>query len=129
MGYSLITDYRLFMTDNGPRVLIDSPYKIGEEEVSLAPVDLQLPFGMSRSEAIRYLRTLDLKVKTVIDHELILTPLHEFIKDDPFELENLTVAQLVVNGDEVYIDEFGLEVYSMSTLSDTEQLIDKRYEE
>ena len=129
MGFDFTKDYRLFMTDDGPRVLIDTPHKLGEEKIDLPPVELSLPFNMSRTQTIRYLKNLNLKVRTVVDHEVIITPLHQYIKDNSIELEDLKLSQLVTYGDEMYIDEFGLPVYSASVLSGKEEFIDKRYEE
>jgi hypothetical protein len=129
MGFDFTKDYRLFMSENGPRVLIDSPYTIGEEKLKLSPVELILPFGMSRTDTIRYLKNLNFQVKTTVDHSLVFSPIHEkMLEDNLIDLEDIKIAQLVVNGDEIYIDEFGLEVYSYSTLSDESKLIDKRYD-
>lgn len=129
MGYDFTKDYRLFMTDNGPKVLIDSPFTIGEENFKLAPAELVLPYGMSRTDVIKYLRGLNLKVQSTIDHSLIISPLHDkLLENGLIDLEDIKIAQLVVNEDEIYVDEFGLEVYSHSTLSDESKLIDKRYD-
>lgn len=115
------------MTDNGPVVNLPSPFEL--EGLKLTPVTILLTFGMSRSECINYLKTFEFKVSTTIDYNPILTELHKVaLSTGTKELEEIELEQKVVDGNEWYVDESGLEVYAYSFLSKESQFKDLRYD-
>jgi len=127
MGYELTKDYTLLMTDDGPVVFVDSPHKV--EDASLTPARLKFKHGMSRTDVIRYMKVLDGKVSSIVSHEPVITPLLEIpLKDGSLTIEEVELNQLVMDGNEVFIDEFGLPIYCHSELSTSEGLKDLRYD-
>lgn len=127
MGFEFTKDYRLIMTDDGPEVLVDSPYKL--EDTPLTPAKLKFKYGMSRTEVIRYMKAFDGKVRTIVSHEPIITPLLEMpLKEGNVTMEDIELNQLVMDGPEVFIDEFGLQVYSHSEVTTVQELKDLRYD-
>ena len=126
MGWKF-TDYSLRMTDNGPTIVFPSPYKV--DEMELPGAVLLLPFGMSRTECIRYLKVFDYVVSTTIDNEPVLTDLHKLaLKVGSKTMEEIELEQKVVDGDEWYRDELGLEVYAYSFLSIESHFKDLRHD-
>lgn len=127
MGFEFTKDYRLIMTDDGPEVFVDSPYKI--DDTPLTPAKLRFKYGMSRSEVIHYMKNLNGKVKTIVSHEPIITPLLKVpLQIGKLTMEDIELNQLVMDGHEVFIDEFGLQVYSCSEITTVQELKDLRYD-
>lgn len=105
------TDYNLYISDNGPIVFSPSPFSL-QVGLQLPDATMTLPFGMTRGEAIEFMRTFKASVSTIISHEFLpccstpLTDSHGFI-----------------------IDDFGMYVYAYSFYSPSpSNLTDNRYE-
>jgi hypothetical protein len=129
MGYTLVFDYTLVMSDNGPCVLLYPPYKL--DGVQLPHFTLILPFNFSRSDVIQYMRTLPYKVTTTIAHSPVLNSLLQDSIDKGFKtLEDIEIEQLVTEEDgSEFLDEFGMKVYACSVLvNGPGELIDTRYD-
>lgn len=123
MGYQF-HEYKINMTDNGPVVEIFSPFKV--KDVPLPPAVLMLPYGMSRTKVIRHMKTLDYSIETIVDHEPIVTDFHKFFNIDQ---EEIGPGQIIRDGDEWLLDDFGMHVYAYSFLtSEKGQLKDLRYD-
>jgi hypothetical protein len=115
------------MTDDGPIVSFSSPFKIAELELPKSV--LILPFGMTRSQCIKYLKTFDYLVSTTVDNDPIITDLHRFaLKLGTKSIEEIELEQKVVDGDDWYRDELGLEVYAYSFLSIESHFKDLRHD-
>jgi hypothetical protein len=122
MGYKLL-DY----TGNGYEVRVASLFLIDDtvpafDAVLFLDVNLRV-----KAKARELLKTLPLKVETIVSHEPIILAQQEkelFLKSKTYE-EIYLSQRLIWEGD-WYIDDFGFYVYCYSFVADCEQLKDLR---
>lgn len=119
------------MTDDGPRLLVNSPHRLPQEpNLSLAPVLFTLNYGVSRSKAIQLMKEFHLLISTIVDHSPIFLQAHDLALSKGANVEEMIFDQRIHDDEGWYKDEFGLYVYSYSYFVPKDPCLeDRRYAE
>lgn len=115
------------MTDDGPVVTFECPYKLPEcPEADMPPLVKRYPWGMSRSQVIRDLMNCEYSISLILAHDPPI-PKPEDVSEMDHHLDHID-KRVLLEG-EFYRDDFGCFVYAVPYFSTgPSQLFDWRFD-
>lgn len=121
MGQLIIT-----FTDDGTLALLQSEILV--DGLKTSPLEVLFPYGTYRRKAKESMQGIG--VLTVVSHELILDKATEdLLHRNITTIEQVREKQLLKDGEEYHIDDFGFYVYFCNYATEgQDKLIDNRYE-